>query len=91
MTEVTGNNELVRRPFETWAPTGDGMFDVLDRDVHWTIVGAHPFGQTFTGRAAFVKSAPDLIALRVASPMVSTVRQSVADGHTLVVRWDGIA
>ena len=85
------NKELVRHAFDTWARTGAGVFDILADDVRWTIAGSASSAQTFEGRAAFLDGAFDPIADRFAGPMRPTIRELVADGDMVVVRWDGVA
>ena len=91
MTIKENNRELVRRAFETWAAGGDGIFEILDEKVRWTIAGSTPPGQTFLGRAAFLKGGFGPIAGQFAAPMTPTIRDLLADGDSVVVRWDGIA
>ena len=91
MTLQTSNKERVRHAFKTWAETGTGVCDILADDVRWTIVGSGPSAQTFNGRAKFLKGAFDPIVASFAGPMVPTIRDLIADGETVAVRWDGAA
>jgi ketosteroid isomerase-like protein len=91
MTLQTSNEELVRHAFKTWAATCTGVFDILADNVRWTIAGSGPSAQTFNGRAAFLEGAFDPIAASFAGPMVPTIRDLIADGDTVAVRWDGAA
>ena len=88
-TPLSNNKEWVRQAFVTWATTGEGVFGILDENVRWTIAGSAPSGQTFHGRAAFLKGGFDPIAARFAGPMAPTIRGIFADGDTVAVRWDG--
>lgn len=64
---------------------------MLADDVWWTIAGSAPSAQTFNGRQAFLTGAFDPIAESFAGPIKPTIRELVADGNAVVVRWDGVA
>lgn len=65
--------------------------DVLAEDVVWTIKGSSPAAGTYKGRAVFIEQAVAPFAARLSSFVKPKVNDIWADGHDVVVYWDGAA
>ena len=84
------NRETVRRAYAAWARGGTKFFDILAPNAVWTIKGSGKNAVTYRSKAALLKSIEPFQA-RLASPLVPTVRQILADGDQVIILWDGRA
>lgn len=89
-TERT-NKDIVARAYAAWASGGTNFFDILDDRVVWTILGPGPHAKRYDSKAAFLEAAVAPFGARLSSPLKPTVRSIHADGHDVVILWDGVA
>lgn len=83
------NKELIRRAFDQWTTGRGNFFDLLTDDVQWTITGSSPFSKTYTSKRQFIDETVTPLSVRLAKPIVPSVRNLYADGDVVVAIWDG--
>jgi ketosteroid isomerase-like protein len=84
------NKKLIQDAFSAWA-LGDGMafFNLLAPDVSWTVIGSTPVSRTYPSRDAFLEGAMKPLSVKLAGPIVPTVRDIIAEGDKVVLQWEG--
>ena len=85
------NKELVAAGFESWRSGTGNMFDLLEPDARWTIVGNAPVSRTYPTKQAFLDAVIIPFNQRLSQPLKPTVRGLYADGDTVVALFDGEA
>jgi ketosteroid isomerase-like protein len=85
------NKIIVREAFEKWRAGGNLFAEILAPDVVWTIPGSDPVAGTYRSVEDFVKQASAPLISRLATPLVPEVRNILADGDMVLVRFDGSA
>ncbi len=61
-------------------------------DVVWTIHGLGPVAGTYRNQKDFIEQASrPLTSRRLATPVVPEVHDHLADGDTIIIRFDGTA
>ena len=85
----TRNKQLIRQAFARWADGSGNFFDLLAEDVQWTITGSSAYSKTYTSKKQFLDEAATPLNVRLANPIVPTVRNLYADGDVVVAIWDG--
>ncbi len=85
------NKQLIQRAFDQWAAGTGNFFDLLADDVQWTITGSSVYSKTYSGKQQFLAEAAAPLTVRLATPLVPTVRNLYADGDVVVAVWDGVA
>ena len=81
----------VRAAFEAWRTGQGNVFDLLADDVVCTVAGDSPVSGTYRSKQAFLDQAVAPITARLATPIVPRIERIVADGHHVVVLWQGAA
>ena len=90
--DVTEENAaLIQSAFNDWRAGQGGIFQLLADDAVWVVAGSSPYSGTYPTREAFMEDAVKPITDKLATPIVPTVRQIVAQGPYVVVHWDGQA
>lgn len=85
------NRETVAAAFDRWRSGTGGPFELLAPNARWTIVGSSPLSKTYPNRDAFLREVIEPFNARLRSPLVPTVREIMADGDRVVVRFDALA
>ena len=85
------NVALIQKAFDDWRAGQGGIFQLLAEDAIWVVAGSSPYSGTYRTREAFMEDAVKPITDKLATPIVPTVRQIVAQGPNVVVHWDGQA
>ncbi|MDP9939905.1 nuclear transport factor 2 family protein [Ectopseudomonas alcaliphila] len=85
------NQALIQQAFDDWRAGQGGIFQLLADDAVWVVAGNSPYSGTYRTREAFMEDAVKPITEKLATPIVPTVRQIVAQGPHVVVHWDGQA
>ena len=85
----TRNKKLIQQAFDQWARGSGNFFDLLTDDVRWTITGSSPYAKTYVGKQQFIDQSVTPLSVRLAKPIVPTVRNLYADGNVVVAIWDG--
>lgn len=85
------NQALIQQAFDDWRAGQGGIFQLLADDAVWVVAGNSPYSGTYRTREAFMEDAVKPITEKLATPIVPTVRQIVAQGPYVVVHWDGQA
>ncbi|PKM34251.1 MAG: ketosteroid isomerase [Gammaproteobacteria bacterium HGW-Gammaproteobacteria-12] len=85
------NQALIQQAFDDWRAGQGGIFQLLADDAVWVVAGNSPYSGTYRTREAFMEDAVKPITDKLATPIVPTVRQIVAQGPHVVVHWDGQA
>lgn len=88
---TAANQALVQKAFDDWRTGQGGIFQLLADDAVWVVAGSSPYSGTYRTREAFMEDAVKPITDKLATPIVPTVRQIVAQGPHVVVHWDGQA
>jgi ketosteroid isomerase-like protein len=90
-TIETRNEAIVRTAFERWRAGGDVFTGLLAPDVVWTIHGSGPVAGTYRSLRDFVERASAPLVTRLTTPVVPEVHDILADGDTVIIRFDGSA
>lgn len=91
MTTMADNRTLVAEAFAAWEQGDSGpFFALVADDVTWTVIGSTEVSGTFTSKAAFTEGALRPLGA-VLGPIEAEVRQVLADGDHVVLRWVGQA
>jgi ketosteroid isomerase-like protein len=85
------NKALVRESFERWAHGTGSPFELLLRDVEWTIVGSSPLSKTYHGVSSFMDEVIHPFNARMRTPLVPSVRGIYADGDAVITFFDAAA
>jgi ketosteroid isomerase-like protein len=90
MTTTEGNRELIRTAFGAWE-AGDSrpFFRLVADDVRWTVIGTTAISGTYASKADFMAGASGPLFAKLAEPIRATVRDVLADGDQVVLRWEG--
>lgn len=88
---TAANQALIQKAFDDWRAGQGGIFQLLADDAVWVVAGSSPYSGTYPTREAFMEDAVKPITDKLATPIVPTVRQIVAQGPHVVVHWDGQA
>ncbi len=88
---TAANQALIQKAFDDWRAGQGGIFQLLADDATWVVAGSSPYSGTYPTREAFLEDAVKPITDKLATPIVPTVRQIVAQGPHVVVHWDGQA
>ncbi|MGA4320788.1 nuclear transport factor 2 family protein [Ectopseudomonas hydrolytica] len=88
---TAANQALIQKAFDDWRAGQGGIFQLLADDAVWVVAGSSPYSGTYRTREAFMEDAVKPISDKLATPIVPTVRQIVAQGPHVVVHWDGQA
>jgi hypothetical protein len=82
------NRETVRAAFEAWRGGTGSVFDLLEPDARWTIVGNAPVSRTYASRQEFLDVVIAPFNARLSRRLVPTVRDVYADGDTVIALFD---
>lgn len=85
------NRQLVQAAFEAWRDGKGSVFDLLDADAPWTIVGNAPVSRTYKSKQEFMDVVIAPFNARLSAPLRPSVRHIYADGDTAVALFDGKA
>lgn len=88
---TAANQALIQKAFDDWRAGQGGIFQLLADDAVWVVAGSSPYSGTYRTREAFMEDVVKPITDKLATPIVPTVRQIVAQGPHVVVHWDGQA
>lgn len=89
--DAEANSALIQKAFDDWRAGQGGIFQLLADDAVWVVAGNSPVSGTYRTREAFMEDAVKPITDKLATPIVPTVRQIVAQGQHVVALWDGQA
>ena len=89
--DTAANQALIQKAFDDWRAGQGGIFQLLADDAVWVVAGSSPYSGTYPTREAFMEDAVKPITDKLATPIVPTVRQIVAQGSLVVAYWDGQA
>ena len=84
------NRKIIEKAVAEWN-AGDGMaiFRLLADDVKWTVIGSTPVSGTYRSRQAFIDGAVTKIGSRIDGIVTPKIVDILAEGDTVVLRWDG--
>jgi uncharacterized protein len=85
------NKEIVGHAFDAWAAGTGGVFDLLEPDAIWTIVGNSPVSRTFASRDEFLDLVIRPFNDRLSTPLVPVVHGLYADGDVVVAYFEASA
>lgn len=85
------NKETVGRAFEAWRSGTGSVFDLLEPDAKWTIVGNAPVSRTYASRQEFLDVVIAPFNARLSQRLVPQVRDLFADGDTVIALFDAAA
>ncbi|WP_195819286.1 nuclear transport factor 2 family protein [Roseobacter sp. MH60115] len=84
------NRQIVRDAFEGWEAGTFNIFDLLDADVVWTIMGFDPVvSGTYRGKEDLLSRTVAPFNARMSEGLSPTVHEVWADGDDVLVRFDG--
>ena len=84
------NTDLVRQAFANWQQGKGTVFDLLAPNAKWTVAGTSPVSGVYNNKAELAHVVRS-IAARLATPIVPTVQNIVAQDDVVIVMWDGTA
>lgn len=84
------NRKILKDAIAEWQ-AGDGMaiFRLLADDVEWTVIGSTAVSGTYRSRQAFIDGAVTAIGSRIDGMVAPEIVEILAEGDTVVLRWDG--
>jgi ketosteroid isomerase-like protein len=85
------NKAIVIAAFDRWRAGGNVFTGLLAPDVVWTIHGSGPVAGTYRSLQDFIDRASAPLVSRLAGPIVPEVHDVLADGDTVVIRFEGAA
>ena len=85
------NRRTVQTGFDNWRRGIGSVFDLLDSDVKWTIVGNSVVSGTYHSRRDFLDRVILPFNERLSTKLVPIVRAMYTDGDMVIVMWDGAA
>jgi uncharacterized protein len=85
------NKQAIAAGFDAWRNGTSSIFDRLDPEASWTIVGNSPASRTFTSRKEFLEVVINPFNARLSSRLVPTVRGIFADGDMVIALFDAQA
>ena len=85
------NKAIVEAAFEKWRGGTYVFGELLAPDVIWTIHGSGPVAGTYRNQKDFIEKASRPLTSRLATPIAPEVHNILADGDTVVIRFDGTA
>jgi ketosteroid isomerase-like protein len=89
-TETETNRETIRRAFEAWQQGKGNITDVFAPDMVWRIEGHSTASKEYPNKQAFIDEVLAPFAARFREPFRPiSIRGIFADGHTVIVLWDG--
>lgn len=69
LTETNKSKQLVARQFEKWKNGEESFFELLDKDVIWTVSGRSPVSGIYHGKDDFLENAVKPITERFTTPL----------------------
>jgi len=87
----TTNKEIVKAGFEAWRNGTGSLFDLLEPDARWTIVGNAPVSRTYESRRELLDAVIGPFNARLSRRLLPTLRGIWADGDMVIVLFDGEA
>jgi hypothetical protein len=87
----TRNKQIVEAAFAAWRSGTGNVFDLLEPDARWTIVGNSPVSTTFTSRQEFLDLVIAPFNARLSRRLVPSVRGLYADGEMVIALFDAEA
>lgn len=87
----TRNKKIVQAAFDAWSGGTGSVFELLESDARWTIVGNSPVSKTFPSRQAFLDAVIEPFNARLSRRLVPSVRGIYADGDMVIALFDGEA
>ena len=84
----TQNKQIVQAGFDAWRNGTGGVFDLLEQDTKWTIVGNSPVSRMYTSRQEFLDVVINPFNARLSSRLVPTIRGLYADGDMVIALFD---
>jgi uncharacterized protein len=75
--------------FAAWSRGQAGFLDLLDDDVHWTVIGSTPVSRAYKSKKEFIEGAVKPLGEKINGAIQPTLRDIIADGDKVVLQWDG--
>lgn len=85
------NRDIVARAFDAWVAGTGGVFELLEPDATWTIVGTSPASRTYASRDEFLDLAVRPFNARLSTPLKPEVHALYADGDVVIAYFDATA
>lgn len=85
------NVAAVTKAFDAWRAGSGSPFDLLSQDAPWTIVGHSVAARRYPNRQSFMDEVIKPFNARMRERLVPQIRDLVADGDLVVVRFDARA
>jgi len=82
------NKATVGKAFEAWRGGTGNVFDLLEPDATWTIVGNAPVSRTYGSKQEFLDDVIAPFNARMSQRLVPKVRELFADGDTVIALFD---
>lgn len=87
-SEAERNRRLVADCFAAWRDGTGSPYELLAKEVSWTITGSSVAAGTYVGREAFTSQVLQRFNARLQSRLIPTLRELLADGNAVAVRFD---
>jgi ketosteroid isomerase-like protein len=91
--ETERNRALVSKGLQAWADGTGSPYDLLAKNVRWTITGTSLAAKTYPSKEAFMSEVIRPFNARMRDRLVPTVHRLYAEGDTVIAHFDarGIA
>ena len=85
------NRKVIQAGFDAWRDGTGNVFQLLEPDAKWTIVGNAPVSRTYPTRQEFLDVVIAPFNARLSRRLVPTVRGIYADGDMVIALFDAEA
>ena len=86
--EAARNRAAVAAGFQAWADGTGSPYNLLARNVRWTITGNSLAGKTYTSKEAFMSEVIRPFNARMRERLIPAVHALYVDGDTVIVHFD---
>lgn len=84
----TSNKQAVQAAFDAWRDGTGTVFDLLEPEAKWTIVGYAPVSRTYDSRQEFLDQVIKPFNARMSRRLIPSMRGLYADGDMVVALFD---
>lgn len=85
------NKMLVEKTCRDWEKGNGSLFDLLAKDVKWTVAGNSPISGVYHGKQQFLDQAVKPITSKLSGAIKPTVQNINAEDDKVILLWNGQA
>lgn len=90
-SEMERNEIIIRTKFEQWKENGTNFFDLLVKNVEWTVAGKGPLSKTFYGKEDFLKNAVQPVLEKLKTEITPELINITSKKEVVWLNWKGRA